>query len=197
MTVNWAMLLEYLKVILAWPLLIAIVLLTFFRMFRDQIGPFIKNISSLKFPGGEIQQQSSVKSEPPAPKEAPAPPSLSAGTVVTPEQVAEIGRVFDAERAAARLWEYHYLNYFLAPITQWTLDWLISLNGPTTDNAFEAFMNPYVADVQQRQLILQVLANHHLIETMGPAIRVTEKGREYPTWPHRQIMMPTRPYTPP
>jgi hypothetical protein len=195
MTVNWAMLLEYLKVILAWPLLIAIVLLTFFRMFREQIRTFIKNISSVKFPGGEIQQQSFIKDEGPLPQ-TPQPPNLNAGTVLTPEQVKEIASVFDAERAAARLWEYQYLNHFLAPVTQMTLNWFVSLDGPTTDNAFEAYMTSFVPDVQQRQAILQALASHHLIEFDGPAIRATVKGREYARWQHRVWMMPARPYTP-
>lgn len=97
----------------------------------------------------------------------PAPAPLPPGLALPPEQQELVKQVFQAERAAARLWEYRFLNLFLARGTQVILDWFVSLGQATTVNAYDAYWITYVTDGTQRRIILEVLVAHHLVQQDG------------------------------
>lgn len=71
--IDWAMLLEYLKVIFSWPPLLALMMFWFIRRFASQVSEFITKINGVKLPGGsellfaEKQQQQEVASAPEIP----------------------------------------------------------------------------------------------------------------------------------
>lgn len=169
--------LEYIKALVTWP--IAAVVIVF--LLRRALASLIERVVSVRMPGVQLdtrQQVETVVTKPAPPTPAPQlPPNMQ----LTAEQQEELKKVFQAERAAARLWEYRYLNLFLALSTQFVLQWFVSVQ-VTTDNACDAFWSQYIADASQRKIILQVLTSHHLIEADGPALKVTDKGKEYVRW---------------
>src|SRR5207245_67216 len=118
---------EYLKVILTAPVMIVLAIFIFLVMFRPDIKALMARIAKVKFPGGEIEasQLEKLKEE------------FTRGD--SPEPIAKEGAKIDAistpskgdnaatdalaaERAKAALWEYRYLNYFLARSTQHVLN---------------------------------------------------------------------------
>lgn len=175
---GWAeLILEYLRVFVSWP--VAVVAIA--ALFRAAIERLIDRIRSVRGVGVDIQAPQLP--ERPAQDVNPPPPALPAGLALTPQQHQQLIQVFQAERAAARIWEYRYLNYFLARSSQVVLNWLSSLpQGTTSVDAFEATWLPLVPDANQRRVILQVLQGHHLVQIDGPAISITEKGLEYIQW---------------
>lgn len=179
--------LEYVK-LLATPQAIAgIVALVFFRRFHDEIKALIRRVASIKLPGGtelstpQLERAEAEATPPPALPSEPAV-NLPAGLHLTPEQVNAITEAFRAERAAAYLWEYRYLNYFLVPNTQRVLDWLASLPERTTYSMYDAWWLPAIPNADERRAIIQALETHSLITVSGPLLEVTPKGREYSQW---------------
>lgn len=108
--------------------------------------------------------------------------SLPQNLSLTPEQVEGIRQLFEAERAKAYLWEYRYLNYFLAQSTQRVLDWLASLQTRTSVSLFDTLWLPAIPSAEERRAIVNALQAHHLIQLTGELIEVTPKGREYIQW---------------
>jgi hypothetical protein len=192
---DWKLILEYLKVLLSWPVVIGIGAIIGTRWFRTEIQALINRIASLEFPGGKlVTQQAKIEEESPVsdavqpvPVDDAAPPVLD-GLRLTVEEQATLRAAFEAERAAGRMWEYRYLNYFFAPATQHVLNWLISLGQATTIDAYEAFWMNRIAQAGERQAVIHALQMHLCIQVNGPVITVTEKGREYAAWPERKIL---------
>lgn len=173
----YIVLLDYVKALVTWPVAAVVIVL----ILRRPIVRLIERVVSVRVPG--VQLDTRQQPESPAPKpvpETPAP-SLPAHIQLTPEQQEQLNKVFQAERAAARLWEYRYLNLFLAPITQLVLNWFMTVQ-LTTGDAFDAFWSQYITDVDQRITILKVLTGHYLVEAQGPVLRVSDKGKEYVGW---------------
>ena len=94
----------------------------------------------------------------------------------------KVAELFQAERARAYLWEYRYLNYFLAYGTQKVLDWLACLPTRTSCDLFDTFWLPYIPSAEERRAIITALQAHHLIMIQDNLIEVTPKGREYIQW---------------
>lgn len=182
-----ALILDYLRVLLSAPVMVAAVIVYFLIFFRADIKALMSRIATIKFPGGELSTSqmnkerdellSARKGLPSIPEQStPIPQGLS------PEQIQVVKELIDAERAKAFLWEYRYLNYYLAPSTQRVLDWLASLNQRTTVSTFDTFWQPVIPNAQERIAILTALQTHHLIQITGELIEVTPKGREYLQW---------------
>ena len=87
-----------------------------------------------------------------------------------------------SERANSYLWEYRYLNYFLVYGTQLVLDWLAGLESPATVRHFHNFWFHLIPKEHERNVILEALQAHHLVEVSSDLIQVTPKGHEYKEW---------------
>jgi len=179
--------LEFLKVILSSAPVIGAVALISIILFREQISALILRLAELNFPGGkakfESQLEKSKESLPGSPEPKPVgEPALPQNISLSPDDANRIRRTFDAERARATLWEYRYLNYFLARSTQLFLDWLISLPMATTVAMADAWWLPIVPSAAERKAVLNALLMHHLVEIKGELIEVTPKGKEYQKW---------------
>ena len=171
--------LEVLRIVVSWP--VAAVVIAF--LFRNAIRSLLNRIRVLSVPGVQLQTRQLPEGAAPGEREIKPPaPQLPEGLALSPEQQAILRQAFQAERAAARLWEYRYLNYFLARSTQTVLDWLVNLGQATTYDAYDAYWLAFITDANQRRIIIDVLQAHHLIELDGQIIRATEKAREYVNW---------------
>lgn len=187
---DWTMILEYLKVFLSWPPIVAACFCFFVWIFRKPLSVVIEKIRSVSFGGSgvAVQAQEAAPEEVTKPQAA-AVPDLQAGMVLTVDQVNIVRQAFEAERQSARVWEYLYLNYFFAPSTQHFLNWLISLDHHvSTFDAVDAFLSAQGFPVEERKAVHDALHYHHLIEFDGPVVRVTAKGLEYARWPFRRIL---------
>lgn len=181
--------LEYLKVILSAPVVAGVVAMTFIFKFQSGLRGLINRIAHIKFPGGGELSAPQLPPEP-APKGPPLPgpveeeqPLLPAA--LTDQQVSAVKELFDAERARAYLWEYRYLNLFLAPVTQEVLEWFGTLTTRTSLAMADALWTSRIPDPEQRRIILAVLEAHHLVQREGELLAITPKGREYLEWKNK------------
>ena len=98
------------------------------------------------------------------------------------EEMERIDREMKAERAAARYWEYMYLNHFYVPRTQVMLVWFGSLECPVALPVFNSIWVCKALDGEQLRTTLDVLTSHFMIQFVGDKIEITPKGREYVAW---------------
>jgi len=182
------LILEYLKVLLTWPVLLASVALVFMSQFREDLKSLILRIAKIKFPGGaevSTPQSSRLAAEENKPAPEPNDQPLITGLPenLTPQQTSQVEELIRSHIATAYLWEYRYLNLFLARGTQMVLDWLIGLTHPVTDSYFDSTWLPLIPSASERQAIITALQAHHLIQhDPSGLITVTPKGREYQEW---------------
>ena len=142
-------------------------------------------MAKIRFPGGaEVDTLQSITVETESrPVDAGAIPVQGLPTGLTREQEQTITELVRAQTATAYLWEYRYLNYFLARGTQVVLDWLVGLSQPPTYALYDSFFLRLVPSPRERQAMFNALEAHHLVtcDTSG-VIAVTQKGREYHQW---------------
>ena len=180
--------LEYLRVLLTAPPLLSIVAVIFIFKFAEDIKALFLRVAKIRLPGGaefDTQQgRSVVDEEPTPPLETEGIPVQGIPPGLAPAQEQAIAQLIRAHIATAYLWEYRYLNYFLARGTQLALDWFVGLPQPITYNHYDSFVLPIVPSARERQAIVNALEAHHLIAHDGGSniISVTPKGREYHQW---------------
>ncbi len=198
--------LEYLKVILSAPVMGGAVAITFLCLFRGEINALIGRIARIRFPGGELfaSQQERTQAEIAPREQPPAPPQgqqvqLPPSVTLTPEQAQQVVGLIQSERAHAALWEYRYLNFFLARSTQLVLDWLGTLQQPISVNLLDSYLQAFIVDAQERLAILTALQNPHLIMIANNLVQITPKGREYLQWrgPLPATQLPNPGFQPP
>jgi len=181
--------LEYLKVLLSAPVIVGAVALACLCLFRGEIRALIARVGRIRFPGGEVfaSQQERTQADIAPKEQPPAVPQgqqvqLPATVTLTPEQAQQLASFIQSERANALLWEYRYLNRFLARSTQLVLDWLGTLQQPISVNLIDSHLQAFIVDAQERLAILTALQNHHLITIANNLVQITPKGREYLQW---------------
>ena len=178
--------LEYLRVLLTAPLLFSIVAVVFIFTFTEDIKALLLRVAKIRLPGGaEVDTPQSsriVEEEPRPPLETGGIPIQGIPPGLTPDQEQAIAQLVRAQIATAYLWEYRYLNYFLARGTQVALDWFVGLPQPTTYAHYASSFLPIVPSARERQAIVNALEMHHFItyDVASNLITVTPKGREVP-----------------
>lgn len=183
--------LEYLKVFLSTQVVTVIVLLVFIGLFKKNLANLIDRIHAIKFPGGEVStpQLEKLKDEKQSITDKTSPTPKSAN-IAPEENIETIKSLYDAERARAYFWEYSYLNYYLVPQTQVTLDWLATCTSPVSISLYDTMTSPAVSDPSERHAILNALQRHHLIFIENNIITISEKGREYIKWRGNVLQSP-------
>lgn len=136
--------LEYLKVLLSTQVVAGVVGFFFSQVFCEDIKALLLRIAKIRFPGGaEVSTPQAAKQEEKGmeSEKLPSPPKEDVKLPVTlqPDEMKKVAELFQAERARAYLWEYRYLNYFLAYQTQKVLDWLTNLQSRTSCDLYDTF----------------------------------------------------------
>ena len=135
--------LEYLRALLTAPFLFSVVAVFFIWRFAEDIKALLLRVAKIRLPGGtevNTPQSSRVAEEgakPPPETIEIAVQGIPSG--LTPEQEQAVKQLVRSHIANAYLWEYRYLNYYLARGTQVALDWLIGLPQPTTYAYYDSF----------------------------------------------------------
>jgi len=189
--------LEYLRVILSWPLLTFILLIIFLFKFANSIKVFLENLRSLKAgPFEFIQQQ-----KPPEEINKKIEDKLEeSGITLTKKQLKQIEETFEtlsrekqnkefqiskqeevirylAERA--ELYEFLYLNLYLVYNSKIALFWFV--NSSTKDNFIYSFPLPpqIVNQTAEKEAIFTVLLSNGLIEQDEFLFKISEKGKRF------------------
>jgi len=58
----------------------------------------------------------------------------------------------------------------------------VAIGRRTTAAEYDALWSTPIPDVNQRRVILDVLMSHHLVQSDGPSLFASDKGKEYVTW---------------
>lgn len=195
-SIDWRLLLDYLKVILSWPFMGTALVVFIVLLFRQDLVKLIARVKHVKTPFGELETSQQQKLENADEGKVPPPPETPDVDEVRLDQaqIQDLRQWFEAERAARYIWEYRYLNYFFAPTTQYVLDWLVGLGQVTTRSAYDAYWTPLIPNAGERQAVINALQTHYLIELDGGGnvIKLSEKGKEYAAWEGRQILFTPR-----
>lgn len=203
--VTW---LELLKVFISWPFVILILALAFGFTFRYEIAQFLRNIGTIKLPGGTeiLTSQAPPSKSEMSDKEAPPEPSPEVLTLNEEQQKIIRQHIKELAKEAAdakqekeqildtavnmlvhkdreiRYWWFMYLSFFLVPTTKNVLRWFaIQIPSPTKEYYNEVW-KPLVVDSKQREIILMVLLHHGLIETKGHLLQITQNGHDFLTF---------------
>lgn len=188
--------LEYCKVFLSAQVVAGIVAIVFFKMFREEIKELIKRIAKIRLPGGgelSTPQLEKLASEKPLEDKALSEPqSKDLQINIQETNIDNMKALYNAERARAYFWEYSYLNYYLVPRTQYTLDWLASCTTPVSVALYDTLTSPIVTEPKERKAILDALERHFLVSVENDLISVTPKGNEYIAWRGRVFLSPSK-----
>lgn len=188
---DYRLLLEYLRVTLSAPPIVGVAVFVFFCMFKAQIANLIDRIKQLNWPGGgavfgsqKRKEQEEIASNPQAltPGASGQQVTLPQNFSLSSQEIQQVVQLIQSERANAALWEYRYLNFYLARSTQAVLDWLAASPQALSANMVDSFLQSFITDANERKAILNALQKHHLITLSAGLIDVMPKGREYLQW---------------
>lgn len=182
------LILEYLRVLLTWPVIVGILAATVVALFREDIRALLRRVATIKLPGGaevttsqsERQAQEATSAHKPV-VEINAPVQ-GLPVDLTPQQRASVEQLIRAERSTSYLWEYRYLNHFLVYHTQLVLDWIGDMKQPIPLRLYDSYWLPLIPRAQEREAIIVALQAHYLITVQDEMAAITPKGIEYREW---------------
>jgi hypothetical protein len=184
--------LELLRVLLSWPVVTAVLAIAAGKVFKSDLSLLMSRIARIRFPGGSdismsqlerASENMSSDDKPDVPElEGGQPLPLPEGVDFSHEQLEAVRQLYFNERMNAYLWEYRYLNLFLAPNTQNVMDWIGSQTGPVSTSLYNSLWTPLIPSAQEREVIINVLQAHYLTAINNSLITITPKGQEYRDW---------------
>ncbi len=161
-----------LGILFSLPTVVLIIAISFFTRFHEAIESFLKNVGSMKFPGGfEFQRQSQ-----------PLPATENETKVLIDKT--DNKKSSDVEKQNTELinsvkyWKFSYLNQFFVLQTKNVLFWF-SKNAPQSKQSFEMIWAPYIPDKNQQNLILSVLLQNGMVKEKDGLIQITEEGLSF------------------
>jgi hypothetical protein len=178
--------LEWAKVLLSAAPISGLVAFVFMLLFRAPLRKLIGRTSGLKGPGFEWSASQVER----AAEAGTAPsgsmvtgtadaPSVPTGLTLSPEDQSRLADIIRAEHARAALWEYRFLNLYLAPHTQMVLDWFATIPNRPTIQFCDEYWSAAIPNLDERKAVLNALLSHQLLQATGPLLEITPKGREY------------------
>ena len=189
--------LEYLKIVLSWPVLGSAALVLIICWLRRPLDHLLRNIS-VRTPGGiEIQAQQAK----PEPSEQEKPGTVS----LDPEQQRELQEFIESLQeqlnltvqekeavvqaaseeitkawSSARSWEFMYLDRFLVPHTKLTLCQIHARQGQMTREYFCSLWPAFNFGTEsEREAVLNALQTTGLLQQTGNMLTLTGKGRNF------------------
>lgn len=184
--------LDYLGVLLSWPVMVFALGLVFLIRFRASLEYLLRNIGSIKLPGGaEILAQLPVPPE----EDTDADTAVDELPDTQRELVDALLSQLEAQQAqamseqeqreqtfrqlqwAALYWEFMYLSKFLVPKTQWVLKTLRTAQPPLTRTAFNHYWPLWqFGGVTEREAVFSALTTTGLVQEDNSVLKVTPKG---------------------
>ena len=185
------LILEYFRVICSPQLIVTAAVISLVLLFRREFRTLFARIASIKLPGGgELAMTQSERLQNERSHDANHLPELPDASSISlygkpnipPEVLQQIRGIVESEQLKARLWEFRFLNFFLAPQSHRTLDLLASMPSPPAEGLICDLIQPFVPLPEERGAILLALRMHQLVAITQGLVEVTNKGRDYLTW---------------
>ncbi len=196
------MILEYLKILLTWPVAVFLLGYIVIHRFSREISQFLRNATSFK--AGPVEVKSQVESDILAQgnEEVDRQDFSKDGVTFSKEELekltdeynklledrAQKDKTIDDSRAfisflvqSVEKYEFLYLNLYLVPNTKFILKWIAS-EIRVTKNYFDATMEKLKIDNYEREAILNALLNNGLVEqeeSNSIYYKITEKGQRF------------------
>lgn len=183
--------LRLLTVLFSWPIAVVIIGLFFMGRFHGAIDFLLRNIGSMKFPGGiEIQRQdqpSPVKDENDIEGALVSVSSESHDKLddvlteirqdqkLSEVEIQQLKQQYLQVAVTAKFWKYSYLNLLFVPQTKNVLTWF-ARSVPQTRQSYDTLWTPYILDQNQRNTILSVLLQNGMLLEEGGQLRISEEG---------------------
>lgn len=173
---------EYLKVVLSWPLSIMIIAALVLLNFKDSISVWLENLK-IEYKDATLSSQSQrisfEKDSTEITKDTILQIEPKKEEVNLPEDQDEKNGLIVQWRANAYLWEYLYLNYYLVHHTHLVLDWFYGLKEGVTFSLFDTVFKQSIQTPQERASVIKALEEHYLLERSNNILKITPKGKEY------------------
>jgi hypothetical protein len=176
-SVDWTLLVEYLKVFLSWPPILLLIVICLVRNFRAEIGRLIDRVRRLSGGGAAVDlevQRSDVAA-------AVTKTTLAEGQEGGPSPV-QATPALGADHAET--WEFRYLNYFFVWKTQLVLNAIAAGQIKSVSDFQQKLAEAGIAE-PERSTIMNVLILHGLLEGDGAELKLTDKGQRYVENPER------------
>lgn len=204
--------LEYLKAVVTFPVLLAGLAIYFRQEFRGILG----RVARIRLPGGgEVEISQLDRSRDEIRHALPAEPelleagasSMGAGQVVETEggvagtsgavgvgedvaggtpsenEAETLRQQVRAMTEAAAMWEFRYLNRFLVRRTQLMLQWFADREDfPPTLLSYDALFSDSIPDARERTAVLDALLQHHLVQRVDGLLKISNKGKLFLQW---------------
>jgi hypothetical protein len=181
-----SVLLDYIKVVLSWPVAILILGLILFTRFHDAVDSLIRNVKSVKLPGGSKIQTWAA----PAVGAGTTPPregrtitgsatATGRGTATAKAEVIKAGASSGAEALSDELrWKFSYLANFFVPNTKRVLLWFHE-KGELDRVDYHAFWSSLIPGLDQATVILGVLLQYGMLKDERGTLRMTDEGSKF------------------
>ncbi|MFH1771233.1 MAG: hypothetical protein ABH872_00250 [Candidatus Omnitrophota bacterium] len=178
----------------AWPVTVLTLFLIFFSKFRGAFDYFLRNIRTVRFPGGSVETQNTSTSSGEAPRE-----DKQGDITLTEEQTEYLEgyiKNLQNEHSLAHkekqdlqtqlanayvytyAWKFEYLKLFYVPNTKNVLFWFTN-NSPQTRESYHKFWQFSIPLINERNIILDVLVRYGMIESDGVNYKITEQGYSF------------------
>ncbi|MFC1621432.1 hypothetical protein ACFL2G_03910 [Candidatus Omnitrophota bacterium] len=188
--------LEYLKVFISWPVVMIIFGFLLCTKFRKEMAEFLKEICSIKFPGGtEIKtKQSSTPSKELETNKITLTKTeqgitekyikqLEQSIIKKDEETGDIistvrGILIEEQRKSL-FWFFSYCNFFFAPMTKDVLKNFSISVFPIKKDTYHVIWNSMIKDENQREIILQVLLQNRMLVQKDGIISISDTGKAF------------------
>ena len=180
-------LLDYIRVVFSWPVAILVLGLILFTRFHGAVDYFIRNLKSMKFPGGaEIQTQDGPAIPEAATDDSTGPGIVEGSATATArgtasaraEVVKSGGRSGTEGLTEEQRWKFSYLALFFVPNTKRVLQWFHE-KGDVDRADYHAFWSSLIPGVDQSAVILGVLMQYGMLEDSAGRLRITAEGSKF------------------
>ena len=152
-TVDWPMVLEFLKLIFAWPLCTVSIVVFLSLFFREPITNWLTRLK-IEYGGATLSSQQPTESDSTQRLPSSSTPKADPGDEFTKGlekmDADQLKRQVIQWRANTYVWEYQYLNRFLVYNSRRVLGWLYDLNQPVNIEYADSFWRPQISARNER-----------------------------------------------
>lgn len=174
--------------ILTWPLVVIILILVLLLKYRNAIDKFIRNIGTIKGPGGmEVIQKQSF--EPKTKKNLSEREELNKKISELSDElkkkeididakdklIKEAIDIFDFLTSEVERYQFLHLHQFFVPATKNILGWFSDVKRITRELYYHSWRN-IIKDEKQLNLILALLISERMIQEIGNERVITDLG---------------------
>jgi len=192
--------LEFLRIVLTWPVAVGILGIVFMYFFREPISYFIREkLKRLKAGAGGVELQAEqIRSDSEVEEREPSDEEAEKIIRTLVQELAEktqeklqmieaqeglrkrIFQIFEVKNKQSRYWYFNYLNVFFVPNTKASLRFVAQTETPVIPQTLQLYLSTFgIVEPDQPGIILNVLEQNQLIASTPTGYKITENGQRY------------------